>query len=325
MTAASDAPGKTAGVKVAVIAGPTASGKSGLALKLAREFNAEIISADSRQIYHQLKIGTDRLDKADQQGIPHHLMGTVDLGQRFTAFDFVREAVSIIRDINARGKKTIICGGTGLYIRALIDGIFEIPDDDMSYRNYLIDLAAREGSLYLHRQLSEIDPEEAGQIHPQNSVRIIRALEIYHITGKTKTELMKQTRPVADDLYYRQIILMPLRENLYKRIEARVDQMIKAGLEAEVRSVYNSEAGPVLKEARILGYSELISYFEGDISRDEAIRLIKQNTRHYAKRQFTWFRAVKQAEVITRPGIENYDDCRLILQNFWAGDKWQKT
>ena len=222
----SGAPDPKSKIPVAIISGPTASGKSSLTIDMARRFEAEIISADSRQIYRQLKIGTDRLDKDQWQGITHHLMGSVDLGQRFTVFDYVKEAGHIINDANTRKKRIIICGGTGLYIRALTEGIFEIPDDDMTYRQDLLDIVAREGPNYIHRMLMEVDPAEAANIHPHNFIKVIRALEIHHITGRTKSDMMAETRPRHENFVFLHIILLPDREKLYERINRRVDDMV---------------------------------------------------------------------------------------------------
>jgi tRNA dimethylallyltransferase len=305
-------------IRILVISGPTCSGKSSLAITIAGEFNAEIISADSRQIFRQPKIGTDRLDKDQWGGVPHHLTGTVDLGQRFTVFDFVREAEAVIKQVHARGKRVIICGGTGLYTRALIDGIFEIPEDDLSYRRELIDLAAKEGPVYIHNMLKAVDSEEAAAIHPHNVVKSIRALEIYHITGRAKSELAEETEPKNRDLKSLHIILLPDRDKLYKLIEDRVDRMIDVGLVDEAEGIFKSSFGEGLFQNKIVGYSELIDYFKGQSSLPEAINMIKQNTRRYAKRQYTWFRGVKKARKIYRFGLESTDICRGLAETFWA-------
>ncbi len=311
-----DRPGQK--IRILVISGPTCSGKSSLAIAIAREFNADIISADSRQIFRQLKIGTDRLDEDQWDGVPHYLAGAVDLGQRFTVFDFVSKAEAIIKQVHARGKRVIICGGTGLYIRALIDGIFEIPEDDLSYRRELLDLAAKEGHACIHNMLKAVDPEEAAAIHPHNVVKAIRALEIYHITGRAKSELAKETKPKNKDLEFLHIILLPDRDKLYKLIEDRVDRMIEAGLVDEAEAVFKSSLGEALLQSRILGYSEIIDFFKGRSSLPEGINMIKQNSRRYAKRQYTWFRGVKKARKIYRFGLESTDICRELAETFWA-------
>jgi tRNA dimethylallyltransferase len=319
--AASGAPKKNSEkIQVVLISGPTCSGKSSLAIKAALKFNAEIISADSRQVFRQIKIGTDRLDPEEWQGIKHHLMGFIDLSTRFTVFDFVSQANRIIKDVAKQGKGVIICGGTGLYIRALTDGIFEIPEDDFSYRNDLTDLAARKGPSYVHNMLQKVDPQEAAQIHPNNLIKIIRALEIYHITGQTKSELMSKTKPINAKLQFLQIILMPERHQLYKAIEDRIDMMIKDGLIDEISDVYNSDFRKALIKSKIVGYSELIEYLEGKLTLEGAVNLVKQNTRRFAKRQYTWFKAIKNAEILPGTGFEAENDCYNLIETFWNKD-----
>lgn len=317
MAASSGHDGKNNRPRVVVTSGPTAAGKSSLAIQMAIDYGAEIISADSRQIFGQLQIGTGRLSESEQKGIPHHLTGTVDLGERFTAFDFVRQSKLLIREISGRGKKVIICGGTGLYLRALIDGIFEIPDDDMSYRRELVDLAARSGPQVLHDMLARVDPGEAAAIHPHNSIKVIRALEIFHVTGRTKSELMKEESP--DNMAcFLQIVLMPDREKLYQAIEKRVDQMIKDGLVTEAKTVLESSYGAALRASKIIGYGELIDYFEGRSSLEAAVEMIKQNTRRYAKRQYTWFRHITKSKIVTQFGHDAVLPCRNLISAFWV-------
>jgi len=301
---------------VIIISGPTASGKSFLAIELAKLFSGEIISADSRQIFRQLKIGTDRLDENEWQGIPHYFMGSHDLGERFTAFDFARGSERLIGEIHGKNNLPVVCGGTGLYIRALVDGIFEIPEDDMSYRQELLDIATRQGPKFIFDMLSKIDPEEASRIHPQNMIKVIRALEIHHITGIPKSELMRKGESPKNDYRYLHIILLPDREQVYKRIEARVDQMIELGLVDEARRVFGATFSEALRQSKIVGYSELIDHFEDRISLAEAIRLIKQNTRRYAKRQYTWFRAVKRAKKVPYFGREAVEMAQSLVREF---------
>ena len=305
-------------IKIIVIFGPTCSGKSSLALSLAHQFDCEIISADSRQIYRQLKIGTDRLDENQWQGIAHHLMGSHDLDYRFTAFDFVDIAERAIREASARGRHVIICGGTGLYIRALVQGIYELPDGDVSYRNELLDLAASKGPKFIHDMLVKVDPEEAAQVHYNNMIRVIRALEIYNLTGRPKSKILKDTAPRNDDFVFLQINLNPPRDELYNLIDARVDKMFEDGLLQEAEAVWESTHREALKDRRIVGYSELIEYFEDRISLEEAKNLTKQNTRRYAKRQYTWLKGVKQAEVISGFGKDALAPCLKLAGSFWS-------
>ncbi len=306
-------------IKIVVIAGPTCSGKSSLAIHLARKYNAEIISADSRQIYRQLKIGTDRLDPDQWEGVPHHLMGTVNLDERFTVFDFVRQATDIIdRTYDAEGR-IIVCGGTGLYIRALTDGIFEISDEDMGYRSELLEIGSTRGPKVLWEMLVKVDPRSAKEIHPHNMIRVVRALEIYHLTGRPKSELMHRPDTRDERFSFFQVLLMPPREDLYCKIDGRVDDMVARGLFEEARAVYDSPYRDALKQSKVVGYAEIVRHFEEGLSREETIDLIKQNTRRFAKRQYTWFRAVRADLRIDSFGADAGERAAAAL------DKWWKT
>lgn len=306
-------------IPVVVISGPTASGKSSLAIDIALEIDAEIISADSRQIFHALQIGTARLTENEMRGVLHHLSGFIELGQRYTVFDYMRDARRLIREIAARGRQVIVCGGTGLYLRALIDGIFEIPEDDFSYRQELIDLAAQRGPTYIYQMLAEVDPDEAARIHPNNLVKVIRALEIFHITGRPKSYWAETQTVPSPDMKFLHLILLPDRAELYKRIDARVDEMIRQGLLEEARSIYDSSDREALRQCKIVGYSELIGSFEGQFALESACELIKQNTRRFAKRQYTWFRGVNRAKVIEAFGEEAALGGRELILEFLAG------
>jgi len=304
-------------IKIVVVAGPTCSGKSSLAIRLAHKYDAEIISADSRQIYRQLKIGTDRLDLDQWQGIRHHLMGTVNLDERFTVFDFVRQATEIIETVYSEGRRVIVCGGTGLYIRALTDGIFEIPEEDMSYRNELLEIASTRGPKILWEMLIKVDPKSAEEIHPHNIIRVVRALEIYHITGRPKSELVHQPDTKDERFDFFQTLLMPPREALYRRIDERVDDMVTRGLFEEARAVYDSPYREALRQCKVVGYAEIVRHLENEISREESIELIKQNTRRFAKRQYTWFRAVKANLVINSFGADADEKTAAALDKWW--------
>jgi len=307
-------------IPIVVIGGPTCSGKSSLAIDLAGRHDAEIISADSRQLYRQLKIGTDRLDPDEWRGVRHHLMGSVDLDQRFTVFDFVTQASEIIEKTCAANRRTIVCGGTGLYIRALVEGIFEIADEDMAYRNELLDIASTKGPKHLYERLCRVDPESAEEIHPHNINRVVRALEIYHITGRRKSELKEHKGTRDERFMFLQVVLDPPREELYMRIERRVDDMVNRGLFEEAETVYNSSYGNALRERKVVGYAEILRYFEEGLPREEAIRLIKQNTRRFAKRQYTWFRSVKEARFINKFGSGAKASAGALIDAFWGGD-----
>lgn len=303
-------------IPVIVIGGPTASGKSSLAVSLALELGAEIISADSRQLFRSLRIGTARPSDEEMKGVPHHLSGIIELGQRYTVFDYAKDAQRLIGEIAARGRRIIMCGGTGLYLRAVIEGIFEIPDDDFSYRQEMIDLAAREGPTALHKMLAEVDPIEAEKIHPNNLVKVIRALEIFHITGRTKSYWMENQTSPESSFRFLQLILMPDRAQLYGRINNRVDKMVRQGLVEEAREVYDSHDREALRQCKIVGYEELIEYFENRLPLASAIEAIKQNTRRFAKRQYTWYRGMKRAEFIEGFGEEVLSRCRGLSLAF---------
>lgn len=306
-------------IPVIVISGPTASGKSSLAIQMAIKHDASIISADSRQIYRQLRIGTARLTEDEWQGIPHYLSGTVDLGTRFTAFDFVHQARQYIREISSGGRRTIICGGTGLYLQALIDGIFEIPQEDFGYRRELTDLAARMGPAHVYQMLEAVDPDEASRIHPHNLIRVIRALEIFHITGKPKSFWRSEKTFPLPEVTFLHIVLLPERAALYKRIDHRVEEMMQQGFLGEVEEVCRSGYRDALQQCKIFGYNELLEFIDGNISLDRVVELIRQNTRHYAKRQYTWFRRITGGEAILAFGEESQDRCQELFERFFWG------
>ncbi|MFH1701448.1 MAG: tRNA (adenosine(37)-N6)-dimethylallyltransferase MiaA [Candidatus Zixiibacteriota bacterium] len=306
-------------INILIIGGPTASGKSSLAINIAKKYDAEIISADSRQIYHQLKIGTDRMDETEWGGIKHHLMGSHNLGDKFTAFDFLIESEKIISNLSAVNKKVIVCGGTGLYLRALTEGIIELPDHDTSYRNELLDIAAARGPKFIHEMLEKVDPEEAAKIHFNNMIRVIRALEIYNLIGRPKSEVINETVPRNEKFNFMQIYLVPERDQLYERINSRVDKMFEQGLLIEAESIFKSPLEGKLKLCKIVGYTELIAYFENHISLTEAQNLIKQNTRRYAKRQYTWFGNTTGAQFVPKFGseAEALASCLEQINGFW--------
>jgi tRNA dimethylallyltransferase len=276
--------------KILIIAGPTASGKSALALELAEQFGGEIICADSLTIYRGLDIGSAKPTKAQQTLVPHHLLDIRNPDQGFTVADFIREAGTAIRDVISRNRHPIITGGTGLYIRALLGGLSEAPGEDLEIRQELQELASKIGPEALLEQLREVDPATAAKLPPGNLVRIIRAIEVYRKTGISLSE--HQARHSFSERAYDalQICLDLPREELYRRIELRVDQMFKDGLVDEVSRLLAAGYSPELKPLSAIGYRETIEFLQHRCSLDEAIRLIKQNTRHYAKRQLTWFR-----------------------------------
>lgn len=277
-----------------VIGGPTASGKSKLAVELAKRINGEIISADSMQIYKDMNIGTAKLTKEEMQGIKHHLLDFVSPEGRYSVANFKTDAKIKIEEILKKGKTPIIVGGTGLYIDSMIYGIeFQDEKIDKEYREELNELAEKEGLERLYEEARKIDPEAMKKISINDKKRIIRVLEIYHKTGKTKTEVEKESRKNEIKYNYKMFAITMNREKLYERIEKRVDQMIEQGLIEEVQSILNKyHKFPTAMQG--LGYKEVVEYLENKLTKEEMIEKIKKKTRHYAKRQLTWFRKNKE-------------------------------
>ncbi len=278
-------------IKILVICGPTASGKSQLALRLAHALDAEIVNADSMQIYRRLDIGTAKPSQDQQAEIRHHLIDVVDPDQLFSAADFSDAADAAIRDIVSRGKRVIVVGGTGLYIRALVRGLVDSPSGAGELRQSLQEEAGRVGNEVMLERLRQVDPTLAAGLHPNNLVRIIRALEVYRLTGIPLSRYQKEHAFATRRYDVLQIGISVDREVLYKRIDERVERMLDAGLMEEVSALLAAGFGRDLKSMRSIGYKEAVSHLCGELSGEEAVRLIKRNTRHYAKRQMTWFKA----------------------------------
>lgn len=275
--------------KVIVIVGPTASGKTDLSIRLAKELNGEIISADSMQIYKKMTIGTAKPTKEEMQGIPHHMIDIVEPNEDFNVAKYKNMAEEKIEEVLSKGKQPIIVGGTGLYIDTLVNGIefFDI-ENDFEYRAKLENEVKEKGVDWLYEELKKVDPEAADNIEKNNVRRVIRALEIYKVTGKTKTQLDKESIKGSK---YDYIIFGLLwdREKLYERINLRVDRMLKDGLIEEVKSLIDNE-GFSKTALQGLGYKEVVEYLEGNVSYEEMVEKIKMETRRYAKRQMTWFK-----------------------------------
>jgi tRNA dimethylallyltransferase len=276
--------------KILVILGPTASGKTKVSLEIADILKGEIISADSRQIYRFMDIGTAKPGLEERKKILHHLIDIVNPDEYFSAADFSTKAREAIKNILGRGKEPIVVGGSGLYLRALFKGIFKGPGKDEKLRSKLKKRAEESGIESLHRELEKKDPEAAKKIGPHNLVRIFRALEVYELTGKKISDLQREGEYPPEEYDFVKIGLELDREQLYLRIEQRVEQMIIAGLVDEVKNL--KEKGYDLRFAplKTFGYKEIFQYQEGKISLDQAKEKIKLETRHYAKRQITWFK-----------------------------------
>ena len=277
--------------KIIVICGPTASGKTRLAIELAKILNGEIISADSMQIYKELNIGTAKPTICEMSGVPHFLINIASVAsiksdEFFSVAEYVRLAKVCADDIISRGKVPIVCGGTGLYIDNFINNTrFAESENDFEYRSYLDGFSSEE----LHNMLSKIDQKSAEVIHVNNKKRIIRALEIYKITGKTKAEIDEQSRLVVSEYNFVKLGLRySSRDLLYERIDKRVDIMIECGLLSEAKNLLEYEEN--IRRIGAIGYIEILDYLCGSYSFGEVVEVIKKNTRRYAKRQITWFK-----------------------------------
>ena len=271
-----------------VIVGPTCSGKTSLAINLALKLQTEVISADSRQIYKHLTIGTAKPDKQDLEKVKHHFIDQLNPEVDFNASIFENESLQIIKSLHRQNKVPIIAGGSGLYIKALVDGIFDTVDTDDEYRAELLKLKNEFGNEHLYDLLKEVDPKSADTMLPQNWKRVMRALEVHKSAGKPIWEVQSDHKRKVE-INFLQFGLNWNREILYENIELRVDSMIEKGLVEEVKSIisnYNSS----LNSLNTVGYKEIIEYLENKISLERAVELIKRNTRRYAKRQMTWFR-----------------------------------
>lgn len=278
--------------KIIAVAGPTASGKSALALELCKRLDGELISLDSMQIYRGFDIGTAKPTKAEQAEVRHHMINICEPTENFSAAEFAERAHKVIADVRSRGKRAVLCGGTGLYLDTVLGRLdFGEIESDEKLRGELIAFAEKNGADALHERLRGIDPQAAEKIHPNNVRRVARAIEIYELTGKTKTEHDREA--ISDSPYESLIIGLDYddREVLYSRINRRVDAMIEAGLEREVRSLLSRGLLSAESTAgQAIGYKEMLGYIAGDCSLGDAVEKIKLGTRRYAKRQLTWLR-----------------------------------
>ena len=300
--------------RVIAVVGPTASGKTALAIELAKRHNGEVVSCDSMQIYKSMDIGTAKPTPDETEGIPHHMIDVVEPSENFSAADYAPMAKAAADDILARGKTPIFCGGTGLYLDSVLTANdYADAETNLELRASLLADAERDGADALWMRLCEVDPVSAEAIHPNNVKRVARALEIYLSSGITKTEWDKRsrTKPAPYDAVI--IALDRDRNELYSRIDRRVDIMREAGLENEVRTLVESGRLPrSCTAAQAIGYKELIAAFDGEIGIDEAFELIKQSSRRYAKRQITWFK--RNPAVNWIKSEENFEDIVNIAE-----------
>jgi tRNA dimethylallyltransferase len=298
---------------VLVLVGPTASGKSGLALLLAERMKGEIASADSRQIYKHLNIGTAKPTTEDMRRVPHHFVDILDPDQEYSAGRYGQEARAKISELLAEGKQPILVGGSGLYVRAVIDGFFPGPGRNDEIREQL-ELEARTlGSGALLEKLKGVDPDSAARMNATTERRIIRALEVYYTTGQPISRLHKQqeTKPSFEVV---QFGLEWNRQALYERIDRRVDRMLRDGLVNEVKELIDEGYSRKINALNTVGYKEVFDYLDGAIAESEMVELIKRNTRRFAKRQLTWFRADKRIRWIT---VDDESDWSEIAEKMW--------
>lgn len=307
--------------RVLAVAGPTASGKTWLGVQLAKIYGGEVISADSMQIYKGMDIASAKPTNEEMQGIPHHLIDFLDRDISFSAADYVRLAKEKIAEVLSRGKLPIIVGGTGLYIDSLLENVkFSDGGSDEKYRKELYDFAGKEGNEALYARLLEADPEAAETIHPNNLVRVVRALEVIHVTGRKFSELKKESRLVESP--YDSLIIglnFENRQNLYDRIDLRVDEMMKNGLLEEAEELWRQ--GSMKTAANAIGFKEFIPFFENQMSVEACIDKIKQETRRYAKRQLTWFRKNQRIQWIILGEFDKKNEIleksKKCIANYW--------
>ena len=297
-----------------ILTGPTAVGKTKLSISLAKAVNGEIISADSMQVYQGMDIGTAKITPEEMQGVKHYLIDELSPDTEFNVVKFKEYAMKYVQEIYAKGKVPIIVGGTGFYIQALLYDIqFDKTEDTHSYRGELEELAAEKGATYLHEMLKEIDPKSAETIHANNVKKVIRAIEFYHQNGYPISEHNEEQRQKESPFQAAYFVLNNERSILYERIDQRVDLMMKQGLVEEVQNLYDEGYDLSLVSMQGLGYKEIIRYFEGEISLEEAVYIIKRDTRHFAKRQITWFK--RERDVIWINKQEFAEDEEQILNH----------
>jgi tRNA dimethylallyltransferase len=296
-----------------VLTGPTAVGKSALSIELAKAVNGEIISADSMQVYRHMNIGSAKVTEGEMEGIPHHLIDVLEPWEEFNVAVFQKMAKKAVKEIYERGRIPIIVGGTGFYIQALLYDIdFTDNGEDKSIRQELELMVETEGPEKLHEILKEIDPVAAEEIHENNVKRVIRAIEYYRQTGERISEhnkREKQRKSPYNVLYY---VVNTDRDILYERIDRRVDQMLENGLVEEVRSLKAMGCTRDLVSMQGLGYKEILGYLEGEMSLEEAVYVLKRDTRHFAKRQITWFKREREVRWLNLPDYNN--DREALLQ-----------
>lgn len=306
--------------KLLVIGGPTAVGKTDLSIKIAQKLNGEIISADSMQIYKYMDIGSAKVTEEEMQGVKHHMIDIITPDKNYSVSDFKEGGLNAINEIFAKGKQPIIVGGTGLYINALTCNMdFTESEKDNEYREYLEKLALEHGNEYIHNMLKDIDPVSYNNIHANNRKRVIRALEVYKLTGKPFSSFN-----VGDDLYNSEFdvhyyVLTMNREKLYSRINKRVDIMMENGLIEECKKLRHMGYTSSMQSMQGIGYKEVLYYLEGNISLEEAVEMIKKGSRNYAKRQLTWFRRDPRVQFLDKDILSEEEIINKLVNDMKKG------
>ena len=295
-----------------ILTGPTAVGKTALSIRLAKALDGEIVSADSMQVYRHMDIGSAKSTAQEMEGVPHHLIDVLDPWEEFNVAAFQKMALQAMEGIYARGHLPIITGGTGFYIQALLYGVeFEEDPEDSPVRRELYDLARREGESapqVLHAMLAQVDPESASAIHPNNVKRVIRAIEYFRLTGTPISRHNAAMRKKEADYHFLYYVLTMDRERLYGRIDKRVDQMLSQGLVEEVSRLREMGCCRGQTAMQGLGYKEILDYLDGKCSLDEAVYVLKRDTRHFAKRQLTWFKRERDVRWLNLDGEPGEQD-----------------
>lgn len=300
--------------KILILAGPTGVGKTNLSIKLAKKMNGEIISADSMQVYKYMDIGSAKINKDEMCGIKHHLIDVCEPDEIFNVSFYVDLGKKAIDEILSKNKLPIIVGGTGLYIRSLLyDQKHCTSGEDKEYRDYIYKLAEEKGNKYIHELLKDIDNESYRNIHYNNVKRVVRALEVYHITKKPFSHFKQDKKPIFDFKYY---ILNLDREKLYENINKRVDIMIENGLIDEVKCLREKGYTKDLQSMQGIGYKEVFDYLDGITTKEQMIEKIKQNSRNYAKRQITWFKKEENSEFIFKDEKSEDNILNYIIEDF---------
>ena len=298
--------------KLVILTGPTAVGKTKLSIELAKKIGGDIISADSAQVYKHMNIGSAKIMPEEMENVPHYLIDEFEPNEEFNVVVFQQKAKKYMEEIYQKGKIPILVGGTGFYIQAVLYDIqFSIDDDNHQIRETLEQLGKEKGPYYLHEELKKVDPEAAEAIHANNMKRVIRALEYYQLTGQKISEHNEEQRSNESPYDFSYFVLNDHRNLLYERIDQRVDEMVIHGLVEEVKALKDMGYDRTYVSMQALGYKEILCYLEGEITLEEAVYIIKRDTRHFAKRQITWFKREKEVIWVNKPDF-NYDNHKIL-------------